>query len=440
MEVSQEMSVLPVPLEECDTEGNEAAAVQLQVLDEPVLEEVGSRAFWRVMFTPCIVSSMDYFGLGMVIALLPYIVAESQAETYWVGIIITAQYLGVLLGSIGAGVMSDYRGPTFVLKVMVAGDIVFFSLSGMYEKVWFLLVVRFFAGAFTPLTPALAYLTDSCQQFSNPMQARVKGIAAWSASASISFTFGTAFSAFMGVENFHISCFVSGGTALCTFLYLQTLKETSTQMRAETYIAPQGQLNLFRSFAFISLLASQVMVGFLFTGTLSILGLIIEDGYGWPATTFGAIMIIFSISTFLWQMFCVAPILRQVPTPSHALFISYCFLVLLLGTVYLLYPYPVAFVGAMNLVGLAFSINIPIGSILAPQDADKLGVNIRGTAMGYARGAFNLGQTLGPATMVMIYDSEPWAMFGCVSMLCALLAGLIYCGRIANIEKGTTER
>jgi MFS family permease len=103
----------------------------------------------------------DYFGLGAISPILPFFVDQftpgSQDAT---GHILSFQYGGVILGSLLAGAVSDRIGRRNTLLIMLAGDVVFFTLTGFADDlggIYAMMAIRFFAGLFTPLAPCIAW-------------------------------------------------------------------------------------------------------------------------------------------------------------------------------------------------------------------------------------------------------------------------------------------
>ena len=56
------------------------------------------------------------------------------------------------------GVVSDRLGPTRALQLTLLGAALFFGLSAAATTTWALVLVRFAAGLFSPLVPALALI------------------------------------------------------------------------------------------------------------------------------------------------------------------------------------------------------------------------------------------------------------------------------------------
>ena len=107
----------------------------------------------------CVIA--DQYGLGAVQPLLQFQLTGTSGLTedeamVWVGFIMTAQYVGVLIGCLVMGYACDKLGPIRTLQLNIVGDIAFFAITGFVAAPGGLLAVRLFAGFFSPLVPAVA--------------------------------------------------------------------------------------------------------------------------------------------------------------------------------------------------------------------------------------------------------------------------------------------
>ena len=119
-----------------------------------------SSAARGVLLSPAVVPHVavfiDFFGLGIIIPLLPFHVEAQGSTSMWVGGIITGQYIGVVFGSAIFGKLSDRLGKQLVLRIIMALDVGLFILSGLVQTVGPLLLVRFLTGLSTPISAAQA--------------------------------------------------------------------------------------------------------------------------------------------------------------------------------------------------------------------------------------------------------------------------------------------
>jgi len=161
-------------------------------------------------------SAVDYFGLGLVTPLLPFFCTEFAGSVDSVGYVLSAQYLGVIFGSAAVGYLSDRIGRKNTLMIALAGDVIFFSLTGFVKTVPTMCVVRLFAGLFTPLAACIAWVQDAA---GNDELARAKNQGYFGGSAVIGFMSGAAAGGILGYSSFTAMNCVCGAFALFALVY-----------------------------------------------------------------------------------------------------------------------------------------------------------------------------------------------------------------------------
>ena len=119
----------------------------------------------------------DYLGLALMQPALPFYLTEigvvgREPIALWNGAINTAQFIAVVFGNIVWGLVGDHFGSAMAIRLAMAGDTVFFALTGFITSPPLLAVVRFFAGLSTPLVPSLLYIFERA---TSPAQA-VRGV------------------------------------------------------------------------------------------------------------------------------------------------------------------------------------------------------------------------------------------------------------------------
>ena len=99
---------------------------------------------------------VDFVGLGTIMPVLPFFLMDINADIFWLGFILSAQYFGVVVGSIFWGLVADYCGVRKVYLVLLFADTILFFMSGLCESVLTLVLVRCAAGfcAIMPLGTA----------------------------------------------------------------------------------------------------------------------------------------------------------------------------------------------------------------------------------------------------------------------------------------------
>ena len=62
---------------------------------------------------------VDFVGLGTIMPVLPFFLMDINADIFWLGFILSAQYFGVVVGSIFWGLVADYCGVRKVYLVLL---------------------------------------------------------------------------------------------------------------------------------------------------------------------------------------------------------------------------------------------------------------------------------------------------------------------------------
>ena len=115
-------------------------------------------------YIPAILSGgADYFGLGLIAPLLPFWLEERNYDVKYIGWIQSAQYFGVILGSVFFGRISDKYGRRCAILIALGGDIILFAWTGFVSSAIVLMVTRFLVGCFTPLVSTISWIIDAGQ-------------------------------------------------------------------------------------------------------------------------------------------------------------------------------------------------------------------------------------------------------------------------------------
>ena len=106
----------------------------------------------------------DYLGLSMLTPIVPFMLSDQGRSdsnaSMWMGVIMSAQFGGLVIGNFVWGTLGDRFGSQRVLGITMAGDVLFFALTAAVKNPVPLVIVRVFAGFSTPLVPGLLYILD----------------------------------------------------------------------------------------------------------------------------------------------------------------------------------------------------------------------------------------------------------------------------------------
>lgn len=167
----------------------------------------------RGPLTAYLAVAADFLGLAMILPALPFFVSERGEDPSWLGAILTAQYAGVVVGSILFGYLSDKMGRLEAVLLALAGDAVMFAVSGFADSALALFVIRLIAGTSTPISCSVAYLVDHVSEKERP-----KAMSLLSAALIGGFLVGSAGASAMANAGFMAVCLTSSGIAFAALL------------------------------------------------------------------------------------------------------------------------------------------------------------------------------------------------------------------------------
>uniref|UniRef100_A0A7R9YG05 Major facilitator superfamily (MFS) profile domain-containing protein n=1 Tax=Pinguiococcus pyrenoidosus TaxID=172671 RepID=A0A7R9YG05_9STRA len=358
-------------------------------------------SFWVAAFPAIAASFCDYFGLGVLGPLLPRWAEDNGVDALWVGFINTSQFLGVLLGSFFMGRMSDFVGRKRTVLVTLLGDTVFFTLSGVVPNEVSLLVVRFFAGLFTPLVPSVAWITDASMG-DTILRSKYMGI--WALSMSVAFLLGTAVGGVAGVGGWLWANATSGGLALLGLVYIYFTPAPMQHQQLE----PEGVKRTMQSPEFKLLAVLNVAIGIHFTGALVMAGLILV--YELEASQFqtAGMFVITGALHMVVNIGVLPNVIKRYGTPLPALTVSAASVAVVHVVLCLKESYRNLYAASILLA--VSTVSTPIfmvgANIIAPQYAERYGKNARGTILGASRMCFNFGQVLGPVLAAGVFEAD----------------------------------
>tara|TARA_B110001452_G_scaffold265948_1_gene271644 strand:- start:314 stop:1774 length:1461 start_codon:yes stop_codon:yes gene_type:complete len=112
----------------------------------------------RLPATPylgCAAILVDFLGLGMIAPILPGIVSSRA-----VGIILSAQYMAVVVGQLVVGALADRYGRRRLIIAVMLLDAIFFTATGFTQDVATLIALRCVAGFAAPVALGISYVAE----------------------------------------------------------------------------------------------------------------------------------------------------------------------------------------------------------------------------------------------------------------------------------------
>ena len=339
----------------------------------------------------------------------------------WTGVINSAQFVGVVIGCLLWGYISDRRGPRFSLLVTVSADAAIFTATAFAREPGMLLLLRFLVGAFSPLVPSLAYLFEAV-----PMELTANAIAAYSFAVIFGLALGNASVSLYDAIGWRGLGLLSGGLALGALVFgALALRATRAGEDARRRAKPQGVLAALRSGNFITHAYTGFACGFFLIGRDSLLAVDLLMRFGFDAGLVGLVFLS-APASFIVANFVVPPLVARHPIQ----------LLITVGTAVAAASCALLTMPALNgdvgwLVGISILSNFGLAFMHVPNQMRPrlIGAhqttNGTGSITGASRTLWSVGQALGPTCCVALYTRvgpwAPWALLGAVTSGGALL-------------------
>lgn len=234
---------------------------------------------------------VDMMGFAMVFPLLPFYALRLGAQPWVIGVLVAAFSVAQLAASPVWGRVSDRYGRRPVLLVGLAGSAVAFTVFGLADSLWLLLVSRVVQGLGGGTTGVIqAYVTDS----TGP-ERRAQGLGWLSAATSLGVMIGPA----IGSTAEHLGPgapgFIAAGLCVLNVLFAwRYLPETASptgqapreSIRAAVWLVLRRPLEATPRLIWIYTVGMGA-----FTSLSAVLALYLHDRFGIDATTIGYVFV-----------------------------------------------------------------------------------------------------------------------------------------------------
>ena len=231
----------------------------------------------------------DYVGLATLQPSLPFYLEDLVAEdkvVYWNGLIVTAQFIAVVLGNIFWGFLGDRMTSRHVLMLAMLGDVITFCVTAFVRSPILLVVIRFLAGLSTPLTPALLYIFERA---SSPSES-LRGVGQYVLAINFAYvTGGGMVSALYDVVGFLGLNLICGAIAAVALTYVTMCSAPSLVVGKKP--TPVGVRYALTSPPFAAHAAIAFSSGFAFNANVLVSLWLLRDEFGWDARRAGVIFI-----------------------------------------------------------------------------------------------------------------------------------------------------
>lgn len=175
---------------------------------------------------------LDLLGVGILVPVLPYIVAEFRSDALTVGLLSLTFAAAQFFASPVLGALSDRHGRRVVLLLSVLGTGAGYFLFGLAQTLWLLYLARLIDG-FTGgnVSTAQAYIADV-----SPPEDRAKNFGLIGAAFGLGFIMGPAVGGMLSLWSLRAPAFAAGALSLITvslgyFLLPESLPPANRERR-----------------------------------------------------------------------------------------------------------------------------------------------------------------------------------------------------------------
>lgn len=366
----------------------------------------------------CVIA--DYVGLAAISPALPYHLNATIAPTpeelaTWVGAITTAQFGAVILACIVWGRVCDVRGARLGLLLTMLGDSIFFSLTAAAHSPLALLLVRFGAGFFSPLVPALAYIFETV-----PPAQVVDGVAWYMLSVVSGLAIGSAAVSLYDVLGWTAFTLLVGGIAGATLIVASvTLKQRAAAQRK---VKTEGVWRAVRSVDFLSTALTSFAVGYSLNNYLIVTAVMLFEMYQLSPSQTSTVFLCIPALLLLSNIF--SPRIIRFLGNQRSITIFWSLGTVLCGLVAL--PSVHNQVATFLPVLLLHIMSMAIAHMVNQSRPGMIGAhytkNGTGQLSGYSRVMFATGQALAPIVSLKLFTIHVrWAWLGEVALNTAVL-------------------
>mmetsp|Transcript_13647 Transcript_13647/g.16545 ORF Transcript_13647/g.16545 Transcript_13647/m.16545 type:complete len:432 (-) Transcript_13647:276-1571(-) len=374
---------------------------------------------------------VNFFGMGIILPFLPFFVDsvedDDNAATLWVGAIVTGQFVGVVIGSVIMGTVSDKLGPKLALLVALSGNVLFFALSALADTTLLFFLARLSAGTFTPVVPAEAWVIHSTSS-----ENRADALGKFVASILGGFLLGTGSSVILGDLGIDAACYLSSAIA-AVMLLVVFLSQEPEPLNGSSPSDPEKSKNSDRknlylvlsSKAWTSVALMNFTLGCTFGTAVTIPGLILKRDYDFNERETSLFYLATVSVMILANLLVYKKVLARLkPWKTYLLVCVFQSTMFLFGALSLWLSaseWPFLVTGVLAVMMNAFGV--PTNSLVASRLADIRAIQdpssnlIHGRVLGVTRGTFNIGQAVSPFISVAVFSLQFYAPFVFVSVL-----------------------
>lgn len=365
---------------------------------------------------------IDLLGIGLLIPVLPYIVAEYRADASTLGLLSSSYAIAQFLAAPVLGSISDRVGRRPVLLFSMLGTSIGYFVFGSAHALWVLFAARILDGITGGVVgTAQAYIADV-----SPPEDRAKNFGLIGMAVGLGFIFGPAIGGLLAQYSLNTPVFFSAGFALLNAIFGYFTLPESLKHREEKPLSA-GDFNPFRSLVqlFRRVSIRQLVLGFFlfnlaFAGFTNIFALYTKDQFQWGPGKVAGLFFLIGTMLALVQGGLIRKLLPRYGEANLTIWGLALSVLAFLAIPYV--PNPAYLYGTQALLAVGVGIATPaIRAIISNRISDKE----QGRVIGGTQGLTSLGQVLGPLWASAAYDfvgpKSPFLVAAAVFAFCLVL-------------------
>ena len=369
---------------------------------------------------------VDFTGLGVILPLIPFYLQDLGVDEVFIGLVLSAQYTGVVIGAIFWGRLSDYFGVRRIYILLLVLDAVLFFLSAIVEDHVQLIIIRGLAGfcAIMPLGTAWVSATappeKQMQAFTLLFVSIIGGFISGSAIGGLLGSVKTG----IGVGDGGWFAAVSTSTVLVVIVLLIILLGTAPPPARDPNTVqpkPEGVKAATNNVEFLAC----VVVGFLGANEGGVVGVLMStlmttpapDGFGYSEAAMGGIFVVIASNLLISSLVFATWLGKRTLAQQRVVLLGMATMTMscLIMAVMIAWEAGGLWDGGdwvfLGLLLILFCFQCVVGPTsmeIASLIAASKAKNANGTIMGMQQMAMNLGQAVGPIIGASLYKLNLW--------------------------------
>jgi MFS family permease len=354
----------------------------------------------------------DLFGLGVISPLLPFIVPAR-----WVGIILTGQFIAVVIGQVVLGAISERLGRRRVLVLVMGMDAILFGLT-LFTKPVSLFCVRVAVGLL-PVSLSISWVTDVSASKPRPVYARK--FAHVGLAFNLGGLLGAACGGLLGPERWVVANVLSAAPCALACVWALLSSDPVSVLAEGASKAVRGVRATVSALPYRISLGQFLMSGSILGAFFSLAPVLLATTYAASATEIAAVSLSSAAWNILNNQFAIRPLLRWLGALRIVALLS-VIATLANAALAVRQAHEITTYSLYTIVYVSAALAVTVLNMMSSAYALRYGENAVGTINGISRSLFSTGFGISPAVSVSLWQWRPWASFA-LAACCWLVAG-----------------